>query len=127
MSERTVYEYAVIRVVPRVEREEFVNVGVALYCKKQRYASVKIQVDESKLQALYPALDVELVLGHLDSFRRICAGDKNAGSIATLDQAERFRWLTAKRSTIIQCSAVHPGLCVSAEQTLQELFEKLIL
>ncbi len=127
MSERTVYEYAVVRVVPRVEREEFVNVGVALYCKKQRYAAVKIHVDERKLEALYPALDLQLIRTHLDSFQRICVGDKNGGSIAQLDQAERFRWLTAKRSTIIQCSAVHPGLCVSAEETLHELFEKIVL
>ncbi len=127
MSERTVYEYAVVRVVPRVEREEFVNVGVALYCRKQRYASVKIHLDERKLLAIDPAADLLLIRAHLNSFQCICAGDKDAGRIAQLEQAERFRWLTAKRSTIIQCSAVHPGLCVSAEETLHELFEKIVL
>lgn len=127
MSERTVYEYAVVRVVPRVEREEFVNVGVALYCKKQRYAQVKIFVDETKCRSLYPEVDLDLILRHLDSFQRICAGEKNGGKLANLDQAERFRWLTAKRSTLIQCSVLHPGLCISAEETHQALFDKLIL
>lgn len=127
MSERTVYEYAVVRVVPRVDREEFVNVGVALYCKRQRFAGVQLHVDAKKLLALDPDIDLELIEQHLDSFRRICIGEKGAGRIAQLEQAERFRWLTAKRSTLIQCSVVHPGLCVSAEETLVELFEKLVL
>ena len=127
MSERTVYEYAVVRVVPRVEREEFINVGVALYCKKQRYAQVKIFVDASKCLALDPNIDLDLILKHLDSFQRICAGDKDGGKLAMLEQPERFRWLTAKRSTLIQCSGLHPGLCFSAEETHQELFEKLVL
>lgn len=127
MSERTVYEYAVVRVVPRVDREEFINVGVALYCKKQKFANVRIHLDTQKLQALDPAADVELIQRHLDSFRQICVGDKNAGKIAQLEQAERFRWLTAKRSTLIQCSVVHPGLCISAEETLNALFDELVL
>lgn len=127
MSERTVYEYSVVRVVPRVEREEFVNVGVALYCKKQRFAAVKIFVDEAKCKALHRDIDLELIKAHLDSFVRICAGDKRAGKIAQLNQDERFRWLTARRSTLIQCSASHPGMCISAEDTLNELFEKLVL
>lgn len=127
MSERTVYEYAVVRVVPRVERDEFVNVGVALYCRRQRYADVKLHVDEIRLKALYADVDIVLVQQHLESFRRICIGDKGAGRIAGLEQAERFRWLTANRSTIIQCSATHPGMCISAEETHQELFEKLVL
>lgn len=127
MSDKTVYEYAVVRVVPRVEREEFINVGVALYCRKQRYAEVKVHVDEQKLKALYPTSDLDLIKCHLDSFARICRGEKGAGRIAELDQTERFRWLTANRSTLIQCSATHPGLCTSAEDTHQELFEKLVL
>lgn len=127
MNERTVYEYAVVRVVPRVDREEFVNVGVALYCRKQRYAAVKIFVDERKCRAIDPEIDLELIRKHLDSFQLICSGSKDGGRLAMLEQAERFRWLTAKRSTIIQCSVSHPGLCVSAEETHQELFEKLVL
>ncbi|WP_164112893.1 MULTISPECIES: DUF3037 domain-containing protein [Sphingobacterium] len=127
MSERTVYEYAVVRVVPRVERDEFINVGVALYCRRQRYADVKLHIDEIKLKALYADVDIVVVKQHLESFRQICRGDKGAGRIAGLEQAERFRWLTANRSTLIQCSVTHPGMCISAEETHQELFEKLIL
>ncbi|MFZ4863766.1 DUF3037 domain-containing protein [Sphingobacterium sp. Mn56C] len=127
MSERTVYEYAVVRVVPRVEREEFVNVGVALYCRRQRYAQVLLHIDEAKLKALDANIDVELIKNHLTSFRRICAGESDAGRIAQLEQPERFRWLTAKRSTLIQCSVTHPGMCISAAETHQELFEKLVL
>ncbi|PRD57336.1 DUF3037 domain-containing protein [Sphingobacterium gobiense] len=127
MSERTLYEYAIVRVVPRVERDEFINVGVALYCRKHRYAQVKVYINEAKCRSLDPDIDLELIMKHLDSFQRICTGDKRGGKLATLEQAERFRWLTAKRSTIIQCSVVHPGLCVSAEKTHQELFEKLVL
>ncbi|PRD45440.1 DUF3037 domain-containing protein [Sphingobacterium haloxyli] len=127
MSERTLYEYAIVRVVPRVERDEFINVGVALYCRKQRYAQVKFYINEAKCRMLDPDIDLELIMKHLDSFQRICTGDNRGGKLATLEQAERFRWLTAKRSTIIQCSVVHPGLCISAEDTHQELFEKLVL
>lgn len=127
MSERTVYEYAAVRVVPRVEREEFINVGVALYCRKQKFAQVKYLIDEAKLKAIDPDIDLALITKHLDSFQRICTGDKTGGRLAELDQAERFRWLTAKRSTLIQCSPVHPGSCLSAEDTLNELFEKLVL
>lgn len=127
MSERTVYEYAVVRVVPRVEREEFVNVGVALFCRKQKYAQLMYRVSEVKLKAMFPEVDIELINHHLESFRRICAGEKGAGRIAELDQAERFRWLTANRSTLIQSSVTHPGMCFSAAETHQELFERLVL
>ncbi|QBQ40475.1 DUF3037 domain-containing protein [Sphingobacterium psychroaquaticum] len=127
MSERTVYEYAVVRVVPRVERDEFVNVGVALYCRKQKFAQVKIYVDEAKCKALDPTVDLEIIKKHLDSFQRICVGDKSGGRLAELEQPERFRWLTAKRSTMVQCSVTHPGTCVSAAETLDELFKKLVL
>jgi len=110
-----------------VERDEFINVGVALYCRKQRYAEVMLHVDEAKCRMLDPDIDLELIHRHLQSFQYICVGDKRGGKLAELDQPERFRWLTAKRSTIIQCSVVHPGLCFSAEETHQELFEKLVL
>lgn len=127
MNERSVYEYAVVRVVPRVEREEFVNVGVVIYCRKQRYASLLFHVDENKLEALYSNIDIALIRSHLRSFQRICEGEKDAGMIAKLEQDERFRWLTANRSTVIQCSATHTGLCYSAKETHHELFKKLIL
>lgn len=127
MIERTVYEYAVVRVVPRVEREEFINVGVALFCRKQRYAELRYFLDENKLKAIHNDIDVELIKAHLDSFQRICRGDKKAGKIASLEQDERFRWLTANRSTLIQCSSTHIGMCVEANDTHEELIKKLVL
>ncbi|MCI0920282.1 DUF3037 domain-containing protein [Sphingobacterium rhinopitheci] len=127
MSERTVYEYAVVRAVPRVEREEFINVGVALFCRKQRYACLKFHIDEAKLRMLYQDVDIDSLKAHLLSFQRICNGDKTAGKIANLEQDERFRWLTANRSTIIQSSPTHIGMCFSAEEIHEELFNKLIL
>jgi len=127
MSERTVYEYAVVRVVPRVERQEFINVGVALFCRKQRYAALKFHIDEHKLKAIYKDIDLALISSHLESFQRICRGEKSAGKIASLEQDERFRWLTANRSTLIQCSPTHIGMCVSAEDTHQQLVDKLVL
>ena len=127
MSVRTLYEYAVVRVVPRVEREEFINVGVALYCKKYRYAEFKFHLDETKLKAMYTDLDIDEIRKHLESFQKICAGEKSYGKIANLEQAERFRWLTANRSTIIQSSPTHTGLCLSAENTHEDLIKRLVL
>ena len=127
MQDRTLYEYAVVRLVPRVEREEFVNVGVLLYCRKQRYANILFHVDESRCELLSRDIDFDQIRAHLESMKQVCLGSKAGGALAQLDQTERFRWLTAKRSTLIQCSAVHPGLCIDAEQTHQELFEKLVL
>lgn len=127
MSEQRLYEYAIVRVVPRVERDEFINVGVALHCRRERYAEVKIYVDEAKCKMLDPSIDLQLIRKHLDSFQWICIGDKRGGQLAALEQTERFRWLTAKRSTLIQCSVVHPGLCESVAETHEVLFQKLVL
>lgn len=127
MPEKTLYEYAVVRLVPRVEREEFINVGVALYCRKYRFANVLFDIDEVRARSLFPDMDIEMIKAHLESFVKICTGAKDGGKLATLDQTERFRWLTANRSTIIQCSPVHPGLCEDPAETLQLLFNKLVL
>ncbi|AIM36004.1 DUF3037 domain-containing protein [Sphingobacterium sp. SG20118] len=127
MPEKTLYEYAVVRLVPRVEREEFINVGVALYCRKNRFANVLFHIDETRAHLLCPDVDLEMIRKHLESFVKICVGDKDGGKLATLDLTERFRWLTANRSTVIQCSPVHPGLCNDPAVTLQLLFEKLVL
>ncbi len=127
MADRTLYEYAVVRLVPRVEREEFMNIGVLLYCRKQRYAEIIYQVDPERCCALAKDIDFAQIEAHLQSMRAVCRGEKAGGALAQLDQTERFRWLTAYRSTLIQCSAVHPGLCVDAAATHQELFEKLVL
>jgi len=129
MQERTLYEYAVLRLVPRVEREEFINIGVVLFCKKQKFAGIKYILDEEKLKAIFKndEMCIETIRQNLYSFEQICAGDTQAGKIASLPIAERFRWLTAKRSTIIQTSAVHSGRTFDAVQTLDQLLEELVL
>jgi hypothetical protein len=104
-----------------------VNIGVLLYCRKQRYADILYHIDQERCSLLSPEIDFEQILGHLDSMKQVCLGTKAGGALAQFDQTERFRWLTAKRSTLIQCSSVHPGLCVDAKETHQELFKKLVL
>lgn len=126
MQENHLFEYAVVRIVPRVEREEFINVGVILYCKKPPFLKMLYAVDEQRLLSLYPKIDLADVQCHLKAFKEISEGKVNTSPIAGLDLASRFRWLTAKRSTVVQCSAVHPGLCSEPEATIQHLFEQLV-
>lgn len=126
MQGNHLFEYAIIRVVPRVEREEFLNVGVIVYCKKPSFLQTKITFNENRLLALYPAIDMDEIKSHLKAFEQIIAGDITAGPIAALDIASRFRWLTARRSTILQTSVVHPGLCKDPGVTLTHLFEQLV-
>lgn len=120
------FDYAVIRVVPRVEREEFVNAGVILFCLERDFLQARVEVDERRLSALWPETDVELVRQHLEAIPKICAGSPDGGPIARLSLRERFHWLVAPRSTIIQVSPVHAGLCDSPERALAELFERVI-
>ena len=127
MQGNHLFEYAVIRIVPRVEREEFLNVGVILYCKKLQFLRVMFTVDTTRLQAFAGYLDMEALHEHLCAFEKICTGDESAGEIAKLDMPSRFRWLTATRSTIVQSSKVHPGLCADPQQTLQKLHAQLVL
>ncbi len=119
------FEYAIIRVVPRPEREEFINVGVVLYCAAQKYLGVHVQFDQNRLLALYPDMDTELVRANLRAFDQICCGITKESPIAALDPASRFRWLTATRSTVIQTSKVHPGLSSDPSQTLLRLSREL--
>jgi len=119
------FDYAVIRVVPRVEREEFVNAGVIVFCLERNFLAAKVHVDDERLKALWPEIDVDLVQRHLEAFPRISAGDPSAGPIARLSLRERFHWLVSPRSTIIQVSPVHTGICESPEQALDRLFERL--
>jgi hypothetical protein len=121
------FEYAVFRVVPRVEREEFVNAGVILYCRERDFLQARIEVDAARLRALWPGIDVEVVRQHLEAVPRICAGSPEGGPIAALSQRERFHWLTAPRSTMIQVSPVHAGLCDAPERALDELFRVRVL
>lgn len=127
MPGKELFEYAVIRWVPRVEREEFVNIGVVLYSRGQRFLDMKYILPAEKLGAFYPSYDASELAACLTAFRLICRGDRAGGPIAALPLAERFRWLTAKRSTVIQLSAVHPGLCVDARNRLDDLFDALVL
>jgi hypothetical protein len=120
------FDYAVVRVVPRVERGEFINAGVIVFCLEHRYLEARVQVDEARLKALWPEIDVELVRKHLEAIPKICAGDESAGPIAKLSQRERFHWLVSPRSTMIQVSPVHTGLCEEPGMTVEQLSRRLL-
>ncbi len=127
MKESNSFEYAVIRTVPRVEREEFLNVGVVLYCRNQKFLKARFEIDEKRLSAFSPNINMMQVKEYLIAFQQICEGNENGGPIARLPMAERFRWLTAPRSTILQTSTVHSGLCIDAEEKLNKLFQRLVV
>ena len=120
------FDYAAIRVVPRVERQEFINAGVVVFCLEKHYLEARIHLAPERLKALWPEIDVDLVKEHLAAFSRICAGDPDAGPIARLSQRERFHWLIAARSTIIQTSPVHTGVCDGTEGLLDRLERELL-
>lgn len=124
---KDLFEYAIVRIVPLVEREEFINVGVILYCKPQRFLEMKFDVNENKLGSFKSNVDISEVKQHLEAFCKICAGTPDSGEIGRLSPPERFRWLTGSRSTIIQTSKVHPGLCDDAGMMLDELFNTMVL
>lgn len=128
MQEQLVYEYAVIRVVPRVEREEFINVGVIVFCKRTRFLETAVSLDLKKLKCLDPEADAAVIEDNLRAFCEIAAGERHSRSgIAALDAAARFRWLTATRSTLIQCSKVHPGMTAATSGLTKQLLEKFVL
>jgi hypothetical protein len=127
MQEKNLFEYAVIRVVPRVEREEFLNVGVILYCASQKYLQTKFHINGERLSACCSDLNMDELQQRLLAFEQICNGADTGGPIGKLPIASRFRWLTATRSTIVQTSAVHPGLCVEAQETLDKLYDQLVM
>lgn len=126
MPERSPFDYAVVRVVPNVEREEFVNVGVILFARPRRFLGCRIRLDALRLAVLAPEIDSAEVQEHLDLIERICAGGPNAGPIGRLDQPDRFHWLVSPRSTVIQISPVHSGVCDEPQAALDDLFEKLV-
>lgn len=127
MQDKQLFEYAVVRVMPRVEREEFINVGVIVYCPGQKFLRTLFTLDEQRLHCFAPQLDIEELRNHLHNFERISLGLPEGGPIAKLDMPSRFRWLTATRSTVVQTSGVHPGLCSDPEKTLRRLHEQLVL
>jgi hypothetical protein len=127
---RAAYEYAVVRVVPRVEREEFVNAGVVLHAPARGFLGCLLVLDEGRLAALAPALDageLEIIRRHLDAVRAVAAGDPAAGPMAALPVRERFHYLVAPRSTVIQVSAVHTGVCDDPALALRKIFEAQVL
>jgi hypothetical protein len=120
------FDYAIVRVVPRVEREEFINAGVIVFCLEKRYLDARIRLDEARLTALWPEIDVTLVHEHLSAIPRICKGDPTAGPIAELSLRERFHWLVSARSTMIQTSPTHTGLCEGTEDLLDRLEKQFL-
>lgn len=126
MPERHSFDYSVVRVVPRVEREEFMNVGVILSCKAAGFLKARFDVDAARLAALAPSLQMSDVQTHLDAMQLICEGGERAGAIGKLPHRARFDWLVAPRSTIIQTSPVHTGLCADPEQVLEHLLRTMV-
>lgn len=127
MPDKYLYEYAMIRFVPNVEREEFINVGIILFSKQARYIKIRYQIDETKIKLFEPETDVDMLRENLEAFEKICCGNQNGGPIAAFDIPERFRWLTAVRSAAIQTSRPHPGFAVDLDATLEKLFRELVL
>jgi hypothetical protein len=126
MQDKQLYEYAILRIVPRVEREEFINVGVVLYCSGRQYLDVISEINPSRLAAFNADIDVEQIQAYLRAFRQICVGKKEGGAIGALPLSSRFRWLTATRSTILQTSKVHAGFCGDPELALARLFDQQV-
>ena len=127
MQGKKLFEYAVIRVLPKVEREEFINVGIILFSKRAKYIHVKYKLDTDRLMSFSTELDMDMLEDTLKSFEKICLGHKDGGTIAQLDIPERFRWLTAVRSSCIQTSRPHPGFSDNLDKSVEKLFEELVL
>ena len=121
------FDYAVIRIVPWVEREEFFNAGVILFCPQLRFLDARVYVDRNKLQAFAPELDFEEVQRRLEAIQKVCAGDQTAGAIAELQQRARFHWLIAPRSTLVQVGPAHSGICEEPQSVLDRLFHEQVL
>ena len=127
MQELNKYEYAVVRYVPCVEREEFINVGLAMMCKRRRWIKVGISIPEGKLRAICPATDKDILSRQLQAFVDIAEGKRGAGPVAQYPVEERFRWISAVKSSVIQTSRPHPGICEDLDATFLRLFEELVL
>lgn len=120
------YDYAIVRVAPKVEREEFINVGVIVSCPDRHFLGCRIELDEQRLLALDPSVDLEAIRTHLSTISKICAGGDGAGPIGMLSQRERFHWLVSPRSTVIQMSAPHAGRCDDPERVLEHLLDTMV-
>jgi hypothetical protein len=120
------FEYALLRVVPRVERGEFINAGVVLYCQEAKFLEARVHLDRERLRALDPHLDPATVLAHLEVARRVCAGGPEAGAVGLMPPVQRFGWLVAPRSTVVQPSPVHTGLAEDPEEALDRLLKVMV-
>jgi len=127
MQDRYTFEYAIIRIVPKVEREEFFNVGVILFSKRKKYLDIKFHINPEKLKAFSCEIELEILNNYLNAWKLICDGNPSGGVIGQMELSDRFRWLSACRSTIIQSSKTHPGLSHDPKKTLEDIFEKCIL
>jgi hypothetical protein len=126
VPEQSSFDYAVIRVVPRVDREEFINAGVIVFCPELQFLEARIYLDDARAKALWPTIDLDIVRRHLQAFPDVCSADPAAGPIAKLTQRERFHWLVSPRSTMIQVSPVHCGVCDDAAKALEHLCTQLL-
>lgn len=126
MPARSSYDYAILRVVPRVEREEFVNAGVILFCLERDFLGARVALPRARVLALFPGADLPLIEDHLAAVPRICEGGPSAGPIGRLTRRERFHWLVAPRSTVVQVSPVHTGLCEEPARALDDVFERMV-
>lgn len=126
MPAQSSFDYAVLRVVPRVERGEFVNVGAIVFCRTRRFLEARFHLDPQRLEALGSDVDITEVEERLEDIRLVCSGGKAAGPIGELSQADRFHWLVAPRSTVVQTSPVHTGLCDDPAAALEEILETMV-
>ncbi|MFL9834319.1 DUF3037 domain-containing protein [Chryseobacterium terrae] len=126
MQEDKIYEYAVIRLVPKVEREEFFNIGLVLFSKKEKFIKVEFHLCPDKFKLMHSKLDYDDIIKNLESFKNIAEGKKEGGPIALLEIPDRFRWLTAVRSAVVQTSRPHPGKSKDLNKTFGKLFEELV-
>ncbi|WP_298487726.1 DUF3037 domain-containing protein [uncultured Maribacter sp.] len=127
MQDRVTFEYAIIRVVPKVERQEFFNVGVILFSKRKKFLDIKYNISQKKLEAFSEEIDINMLESYLNAWKLVCEGASSAGTIGKLELSDRFRWLAASRSTIIQSSKTHSGICNNPEKVLEDIFTKYVL
>lgn len=127
MHEKHLYEYAVIRVVPKVEREEFINIGLMLFCKRQKYLRIEYTIVPGKIKSICSEFDIDQLTENLDSFVKIGKGSKDGGPIAAFEVSERFRWLSAVKSSSIQTSRPHSGFSTNLDLTFEKLYDELVL
>lgn len=127
MPNRATYEYAVIRLVPKVEREEFLNIGVILFSKQNKFLGIKFNIDEKRIKSFSEEVDIEMVRSYIEGWRLVCEGQPNGGKIGEMELPSRFRWLVASRSTIIQSSKTHTGISHDPSKVLNDIFSRYVL